>query len=154
PTSPATIYAGTYAGVIKSTDAGVTWHTYNNGMTHNGNFVAVASLAIDPSNTNTIYAVTVVGVYKSTNGGDAWGELNNGLGTSVTAIAIDPSSTNTLYAGVPTLCFFGCVPGGGVFKSTDSGGSWKQINTGLPFIVGISYLAVDPSNTSTIYAVE
>jgi hypothetical protein len=42
--------------------------------------------------------------------------------------------------------------GGGVFRSTNSGGSWSPVNTGLPE-TGIYYaLAIDPTTPSTLYA--
>ena len=41
--------------------------------------------------------------------------------------------------------------GGGVFKSTNGGGSWTAINTGLtnPNVLA---LAIDPSAPATLYA--
>ena len=39
----------------------------------------------------------------------------------VKALAIDPHDPSTLYAG---------TYGGGVFKSTNGGGSWSAVNTG------------------------
>ena len=40
----------------------------------------------------------------------------------IAALAIDPSTPTTLYAG---------TSGGGVFKSTDGGGSWRAVNDGM-----------------------
>jgi hypothetical protein len=54
---------------------------------------------------------------------------------------MDPSAPATLYAGTP----------GGVFKSTNGGGSWTAINTGLTNTV-VSALAIDPSAPATLYA--
>ena len=51
------------------------------------------------------------------------------------AMAIDPSSPTTLYAGHWS---------GGVFKSTDGGGSWSAVNAGLTDTV-VQALAIDPS---------
>ena len=43
--------------------------------------------------------------------------------------------------------------GGGVFKTTDGGRSWSQVDTGLRrFGAYISALAVDPTEPSTVYA--
>ncbi|MBO9362486.1 MAG: hypothetical protein J7452_09815, partial [Thermoflexus sp.] len=60
----------------------------------------------------------------------------------VSALAIDPRNSNTLYAG--TL-------GGGVFKSTDGGGSWSAFNDGLTHLF-VYALAIDPANPDTLYA--
>ncbi|MFI5365340.1 MAG: WD40/YVTN/BNR-like repeat-containing protein [Candidatus Binatia bacterium] len=62
-------------------------------------------------------------------------------GESVTALAIDPITPSTLYAGTV----------GGVFRSTNSGGSWGAVNTGLSDLF-VSALAIDPTTPSTLYA--
>jgi hypothetical protein len=41
----------------------------------------------------------------------------------VYALAIDPTTPANLYAGTQA---------GGVFRSTDGGGKWSVVNTGLP----------------------
>ena len=41
---------------------------------------------------------------------------------------------------------------GGVFKSTDGGGSWSAVNTGLPDTLAVHALAIDPTTPSTLYA--
>src|SRR5206468_3291307 len=40
---------------------------------------------------------------------------------------------------------------GGVFKSTNGGASWSPVNTGLDYSYNYA-LAIDPSNTTTLYA--
>jgi len=46
PTTPTTLYAGTYGGgVFKSTDGGATWSAVNTGLTNK----SVRALAIDPT---------------------------------------------------------------------------------------------------------
>ena len=62
-------------------------------------------------------------------------------GTTV-ALAINPSNPTTLYAG---------TDGGGVFKSTDSGGNWAAENTGLTNL-RVRALAIDPGVLGTVYA--
>ena len=56
PATPATLYAGTYGGVFKSTDGGGNWHAVNTGLTD----TPVRALAIDPATPATLYAGTVV----------------------------------------------------------------------------------------------
>ncbi|HEX7605635.1 MAG TPA: hypothetical protein VF348_02920, partial [Usitatibacter sp.] len=63
-------------------------------------------------------------------------------GGNIFALAINPSTPSTLYAG---------TDGGGVFKSTDSGGTWAAANTGLTNLT-VQALAIDPSTSSTLYA--
>jgi uncharacterized repeat protein (TIGR01451 family) len=63
-------------------------------------------------------------------------------GGTVHSLAIDPSTPATVYAGTEA---------GGVFKSTDSGGSWTAVNTGLTNL-DVRALAIDPSTPATTYA--
>jgi photosystem II stability/assembly factor-like uncharacterized protein len=60
----------------------------------------------------------------------------------VPALAINPIMPTTLYAGTS----------GGVYQSTDSGGSWSAVNTGLSNL-SVSTLAIDPTTPSILYAV-
>jgi len=55
-------------------------------------------------------------------------------GGSVSALAISPAAPATLYAGM----YYG-----GVFKSTDAGGTWVVANTNLPND-SVRALAIDP----------
>ncbi len=65
-------------------------------------------------------------------------------GGNVRALAIDPTTPATLYAGTEV----------GVYKSTDSGGSWAAAHTGI-FDAGgglVTALAINPATPSTLYA--
>src|ERR1019366_873482 len=45
-------------------------------------------------------------------------------------------------------------PGGGIFKSTDGGNTWKQLTSGLPKSgIGKTGIAVCPTNPRRVYAV-
>ncbi len=59
----------------------------------------------------------------------------------INAIAVDPSNSNIWYAGAPA---------GGLWKSTNAGNSWVNLFNELPQI-GVSGIAIDPSNPNTIY---
>ena len=63
-------------------------------------------------------------------------------GIDIRALAIDPANPATLYAG---------SYGNGVFKSTDSGGTWVRADTGLanPYI---NALVIGPAAPATLYA--
>src|SRR5207245_2023532 len=115
----------------------------------------IVALAIDPVTPATLYAGTYLGgVFKSTDGGGSWSAVNSGLPyypsnpyyPEVFALTIDPQTPATLYAGT-TLC-------GSVFKSTDGGGSWSALSTGLPNYANsyVAALAVDPQTPATLYA--
>jgi photosystem II stability/assembly factor-like uncharacterized protein len=59
-------------------------------------------------------------------------------GGEVWYVRIDPNDPNTIYA---------CTGGAGLFKSTDAGSTWKQINV-CPYIAG---LEIDPKNSQHLY---
>jgi len=59
---------------------------------------------------------------------------------SVTSLAVDPGTPPTLYAGTSS-----------VFKSTDGGGSWSRLDSGLPEL-RVNALAIDPLTPALIYA--
>jgi hypothetical protein len=59
----------------------------------------------------------------------------------VNTICEDPSNPNTIYIGAPA---------GGIWKSSDSGTTWKPLSDNIPQI-GVSGIVVDHSNSNTIY---
>ena len=75
PKTPATLYAGIWGGVFKSTNGGGNWSAVNTGLTA----TSVWALAIDPTTPATLYAGTEGGVFKSTNGGANWSAVNTSL---------------------------------------------------------------------------
>jgi photosystem II stability/assembly factor-like uncharacterized protein len=118
PTSPSTLYAGTYGGgIFKSTNAGSTWTAINTGLL---TLVQYASdLAIDPVTPTVLYAATSIsGTLKSTNGGATWTTVQPDA--YPWAVAIDPQVPPTVYAGADS----------GLYKSTNGGATWAWISTG------------------------
>src|SRR5262249_26464013 len=128
---PATLYAGTYGGVFKSTDGGATWTVTGLAKTN------VNVLAIDPLHPSVLYAGTTGaypespgfrGLFKSTDSGTSWSPINDGLSdvldlrVPVNALVLDPSHANVLYAA---------TSGNGVFKSSDGGATWAPFNDEL-----------------------
>lgn len=59
----------------------------------------------------------------------------------VNCIVEDPSDPNTLFIGAPA---------GGVWKSTDAGSTWIPLGDELS-VIGVSGIAIDPSNSNIIY---
>src|SRR5204863_4967497 len=78
----------------------------------------------------------------------AEGGINSWTGTGrleggpIGALAIDPVTPATLYAGTDS---------NGVFKTTNGGGSWTAVNTGLTNFQ-VTALAIDPQTPATVYA--
>jgi photosystem II stability/assembly factor-like uncharacterized protein len=147
PLTPTTLYAGANGGVFKSTDAAGTWQEFSTGLVNQ----SVSDLVIDPLTPTTLYAGTLGGVFKSTDGGANWQAANAGLTSLyVQPLAIDPVNPAVLYAATPSGFTLAGVEIGGLFKSTDGGGSWVLVK-GLtnPYV---SALAFDPTMHTTLYA--
>ena len=68
------------------------------------------------------------------------GGHNGGIGR-VNCVAFHPSNSSILWAGTPA---------GGLWKTTNLGSTWTPMTDGLPSI-GVSGIAVNPSNTNIIY---
>lgn len=107
-------YACVYGGGIrKSTDAGLTWTTINNGITNlSGRF----ELAVSTINTNYLYASSQgsghAELWVSWNGGSTWNETFEsgtepnwlgGQGWYDNTIVCDPSDARIVYVGGPEL---------------------------------------------------
>lgn len=108
------------------------------------------------------------GMYRSENDGESW-QLTTSLGdfASVTAIAQDPLNRNIWYYGTGEVLGNSAsgvgAPhhGQGIFKSTDSGATWTQLQSTLSTINSfdsvfdrIWSLAVHPSNGAVFAAVH
>lgn len=140
PANSQTLYAGSY-GVFKSTDGGANWTEVSNGFGYSKNFVR--SLAVDPVTPTTVYAGvnSGIGVWKSTDGGANWVDSNNGLiPAAITALAIDPRAHQTVYAATEL---------NGLWKTTNGGQSWSSAGLASE---GVYAVAIDPANSSTLYA--
>jgi photosystem II stability/assembly factor-like uncharacterized protein len=140
PVNTSTLYVGSVFGILKSTDAGLSWVPKNKGMPQPspGNPIQVRSLVIDPQNPERIYgAGSFRGLVRSTDGGENWNHIQspNTLGDLV----IDPQNTNTIYA----------VGINGFLKSSNRGED--MMDTELAGIF-ISSVVIDPFSSSTIYA--
>jgi len=180
PSNPNIVYVGTgepdirsqhsYGnGVYKSTDAGKTWtHIGLDATEHIGRIV------VDQTNPNRVYVAALGhvynanpdrGVFRSTDGGATWKKVlfNQKMPNDVGAIemAIDPRNPRVLYASLwatrrPPWSVYAPtnLPGGGLYKSTDGGDTWKQLSSGLPTddFVGKIGMAIAPSNPNRIWA--
>jgi photosystem II stability/assembly factor-like uncharacterized protein len=123
PNNPAAIYIGTNFGLIRTQNNGRSWDTIN----PNGQEIAVFDVAIDPQNSNVLYASVAnlsdpavwFGIFKSTDTGDTWTPVNSGISdTKIRSITVDKQIPSQVYA---------CSEAGKVFKSSNSGESWKEV---------------------------
>jgi hypothetical protein len=90
---------------------------------------------IDPDDAthNTWYAAAASGgIWKTTNGGQTWQNLTDAQLTNLAtnAIAMAPSDHNIIYIGTGEgYGGYGMVDGEGIFKSTNRGTSWTQLDS-------------------------
>ncbi len=150
PDDPLLLCAGTGGGTIsRTTDGGVSWSIVKPG-TAGGNFQEVPFIAFHPLNPLLAYATTygavesTLDVWKSTDAGATWTRTAlREFGTW--ALALDPTDENVVYAG----SFSGILST--VYRSTDGGGSWTSLSTGLPpgsYMWSIKIHPDEPSHVS------
>ena len=106
------------------------------------------SLAVDPANPNHIFLGTSAGeVFVSQDGGGSWARwshIGTGYDLVVDHVEIDPTDTAVMYAGVWSIE----SNGGGVYKSSDHGKTWKSL-TGIEG-KSVRALGVAPSDPKVI----
>ncbi|MBS1858796.1 MAG: glycoside hydrolase [Acidobacteria bacterium] len=177
PSNPDIIYAGsgeglqrpdlsTGDGIYKSTDAGRTWTRL--GLRDGQQ---IPQIAVDPRNPDKLFVAVLGhpygpnperGLYRSTDGGRTFEKvLGKDENTGANDVVIDPRHPDTVYAALwearqgPWENSSWTGPGGGVFKSTDGGTTWKPLANGIPsgpegFVQ--ANLAIAPSNPNRLYA--
>ncbi|HTK81747.1 MAG TPA: T9SS type A sorting domain-containing protein [Bacteroidota bacterium] len=127
-TNPSTVYAGVshgssgaLIGLYKTINGGTTWTAVSttNYVNTQGWYDNV--VAVDPTNANNVYC-SGFDIYQSTSGGAGLaGITNGGVHVDHHAITFDPTN--------PQVMYFGCD--GGIYKSTDGGGSFLNLNNGF-----------------------
>ena len=133
---PNIVYAGTAnEGLFRSTDYGDTWKSVGTGLSG-----AIRFLTTDPNKSGRLFAAAGT-VYLSEDHGETW---TNVLNISAWTVTIDPSSPLTVYATARSQ---------GVFRSSDGGHTWQQINDGISNLsMGRSApVIIDPTNRQTLY---
>ncbi len=150
-------------GIFKTVDGGRTWKKVlfvNDG-------VGAMDVELQPGNPAVVYAWmsrlerkpwTIIsgsregGFYKSTNGGDTFTKIATGLPTELIGkanLAVTAAKPDRVYALIEAL------PGGGFYRSDDSGQSWSLINPQASLLQRPFYyttLGADPTNADVVYA--
>jgi len=179
PSNPKTVWVGTGEawmrnsvsvgdGVYKSTDSGENWT--NVGLKDSEH---IATILVDPNDGNNVLVCASGhlwndnderGVYKSTDGGKTWKKVLAGANGSSGCglLAVSRQEPKTIYASMWDFrrqgwTFRSGGPGSGLFKSTDGGDHWTEINDanakGLPPKPwGRVAIAVAPSKPQVVYA--
>src|SRR5438105_2162459 len=130
-------------GVYKSLDAGKTWT--NVGLRDSR---SIGKVIVNPRDPNIVFVAalghvygpsTERGVFRTTDGGKTWQRvLYKDENTGAVDIAFDPNNPNILFAALWQArrlpwTFSSGGPGSGLYRSSDGGATWKQLQGhGLP----------------------
>jgi len=112
----------------------------------------VSDVAGIPSPSKTFFAAAAAGgIWKSTNNGVTWRPVfDNQRVVSMGMLAIAPSDTMQVWAGTGEPNSRNTIsPGGGVYKSTDGGITWKLM--GLEKTQSVGRIVVHPTNPNIVY---
>jgi photosystem II stability/assembly factor-like uncharacterized protein len=155
-------------GVYKSTDGGENWT--NMGLKDSEH---IAKILVNPKDGNSVLVCATGhlwndnderGVYKTSDGGKTWNKVLAGANgsTGCGMLAMSPQDPQTVFASLWDFrrqgwTFRSGGPGSGLYKSTDGGDHWTELNDsnakGLPEKPwGRLALAVAPSKPQVVYA--
>ena len=158
--------SGGERGLYKTNDGGKTW---KNVLSVN-EWTGVTDVVINEQNPNILYAATWqrhrnvasymgggpgTSIYKSIDHGNTWIEIKNGLPNSnlgKIGLAISPFDSTIVYAAVETD-----RRNGAVYKTTNSGGSWKKMSDTVSGATGPHYyqeLVASPHVFDKIYLMD
>jgi photosystem II stability/assembly factor-like uncharacterized protein len=173
---PNVIYAGTGEacirgnivggnGVWKSVDAGKTWKLTGLADSH-----AIGRLIVNPKNPDVAFVAALGhpfadneerGIFRTRNGGKTWEKvLYKDAKSGGIDVAFDPSNSNIVFAALwqarrtPWSLDSG-GPGSGLYRSSDSGTTWKELKGhGLPEgVLGRIGVTVSGANPNRVWAV-
>jgi photosystem II stability/assembly factor-like uncharacterized protein len=107
---------------------------------------------VNSENGKTLYIGTAGGgIWKTTNAGASFKPLFDKYCQSIGAIAIDQKNPKIVYVGTGESNMRNSVSiGDGFYKTTDGGSNWSKLG-GLDSTEHIAKVAIDPSNSNTIY---
>src|SRR6266481_3436359 len=160
-------------GVYRSTDGGQKWQ--NIGLKESR---SIGRIVVDPKKPEVAYVAAMGnlwkdggerGLFKTTDAGKTWKLILHASSphdahTGCGDVALDPANAQTVYAALYALqrtpWSFASGPSvtsgedvGGIFKSTDGGGTWKKLGGGLPGQTGRIGLAISASDPKVVMAV-
>ena len=166
PEDADTLFTTTNGGVYKSTNAGKSWELIGGsdlcddedagGNCHYHGIVVEkeAPFKVLVGSGGDQYAKEGVGLTGSEDNGESWRNSDDGFvrDVHVSKLIIDPNNNNVFYATTQgeTEYTDKVGDGAGVFKSTDRGNNWTQINNGLNSLE-TNVLAVDPNDSDVLY---
>jgi photosystem II stability/assembly factor-like uncharacterized protein len=162
PSDAATFYVGLgTGGVMKTTNAGASF----TAVFEKEAVAAIGAIAVAPSDPKVIWVGTGEandrnssswgdGVYRSEDAGGTWTKAGLEASKTIPRVIVDPKDPKTAWVAVMGD-LWNASPGRGLYKTADAGKTWTRLLAApAPYDdrVGCGELAIDPSNTSVIYA--
>ncbi len=130
-------------GVYRSEDGGASWTRFATGFPT----ADIKAVVADPFDSSRVLAGAVFdGVFVSTDRGQTWSASNTGLNNlRIQTLIADPGTPGHFYAG--------CLSG--MYRSTDSGGTWELLTLpdGSPQIITAHALFQSPGSVVVSYRV-
>jgi len=129
-TDDGTLFLANYGqGVFKSTDGAVTWQPATAGMTTTQ--VTLLAAAPNFATSQTAWACSDGVLFVTTDGGGQWSQVYNQFPGALKDLQASPDYQNdhALIAAIEEY---------GLYKSTDGGVNWRQVNTTL-YVDNIAY---------------
>lgn len=137
--------SGGVRGVLKSEDAGETFHSVNQ-LNVKGDIsgLTVNAMVFDRTNPEIMYIASGSGIYKSENGAKTWRYILSGI--NAVGVVLDPYSSSIIYtAGI-------VGQNGKIIKSLDGGVSWVDIYTEPSTNNAVVAIALSDTNSSLVIA--
>ena len=158
PGDPDIYYVGgADGGVFRTADGGITWQA----LFQHQPVASIGALAVDPHNPAVVWVGTGEanirndvsfgdGVYESSDAGRHWRHLGLAGTMQISRILIDPRHPDTVLVGAMGNPWKNSTERG-VYRTVNGGASWQRVLYVGPD-VGISDMAMDPSNPEVLYA--
>jgi hypothetical protein len=141
--SSSIFYALSSAGVLyASSNGGVSWYTANASVAKSGKLAASLTTQGD------IWLYSGSGLWHSTNSGTGWSQVASGNVTAVTSMGLGKAS-GTGYAAMYMIGTYNGVTA--IFRSTNEGVSWTQINGAATQWGATQLITGDPKTFGTVY---
>ncbi|MCB9298623.1 MAG: T9SS type A sorting domain-containing protein [Lewinellaceae bacterium] len=138
-------------GVYKTTNGGQSWQPTGLTFDQTGRDGSLTRrVFVHPEDGRRLVAAGLFGIRTSEDGGDTWANIS---GEMIWDIEQDPSDPDVLYASTAWVRNLDAGTAG-IWKSTDFGQNWTELNTNIPPTNQVQRieLAISPSNSSYVYA--
>src|SRR6266513_2915810 len=137
PSGKITLFVGAASGgVWKSDDSGTRYRAVFDEQPAQ----SIGAVALDPKNSKNVWVGTGEswtrntvsigeGIHKSTDGGETWTHAGLENSERIAKIVVSPKNSDTVFVAMPGA-LWSDSPDRGVYRTTDSGKTWKQILKG------------------------